>query len=145
MWRLCRVGNQKKENYHNFVKPVLCIFLQVWYWCFIFFEVYGDFCQQISWCLVWSNFVQLMGPHRPFTINLAGRQPKQVNYEKFTKHFQPWYPEDLKLDFIEMILVLHLIGSVLPFLSSGNTFNCLYLSSIFWRVWIGRTNGQKHQ
>ena len=26
MWRLCRVGNQKKENYHNFVEPVLCIF-----------------------------------------------------------------------------------------------------------------------
>ena len=69
-----------------------------------------------------------MGPHRPFTINLAGRQPKQVNYEQFTKHFQLRYPEDLKLDFIEMILVPHLIGSVLPFLSSGNTFNSLSLS-----------------
>ena len=30
MWRLCRVGNQKKENYHNFVEPVLCIVLQVY-------------------------------------------------------------------------------------------------------------------
>ena len=124
MWRLCRVGNQKKENYQKFVELVLCIVLQVWYH-FIFFEVYGDFCQQISWCLVWSNFVQLMGPHRPFTINLAGRQPKQVNYEQFTKRFPLQYPENFKLDFIEMILVLHLIGSALPFLSSGSNFNSL--------------------
>ena len=66
-----------------------------------------------------------MGPHRPFTINLAGRQPKQVNYEQFTKRFPLQYPENFKLDFIEMILVLHLIGSALPFLSSGSNFNSL--------------------
>ena len=46
-----------------------------------------------SWCLVWSNFVQLWPPATPFPINLAAaNQPaknnqKQVNYEQFTKHF----------------------------------------------------------
>ena len=80
-------------------------FTSVYFINLYFFEVYGDFCRQISSCLVWSNFVQLMGPHRPFTINLAGRQPKQVNYEQFTKRFPLRYPENLKLDFIEMILV----------------------------------------
>ena len=47
--------------------------------------------------------------------------------------------------FNEMILVLHMIGSVLPFLSSEIPSIPIYLYSIFWRVWISRNNGQKHQ
>ena len=150
MWRLCRVGNQKKENYHNFVEPVLCIVLQVY-----ILSIY------IFWSLrrlLSPN--QLMPSLKQFCAIDGTPPPLHHQFSRqATKTSKLWAiyqalstPISWKFEirfywnhFNEMILVLHMIGSVLPFLSSEIPSIPIYLYSIFWRVWISRTNGQKHQ
>ena len=53
-------------------------------------EIHAVFGKTPGWCLVWSNFVQLLGCfHCPHQFSRQARQAsqQQVNYEQFTNHF----------------------------------------------------------
>ena len=56
-------------------------------------EIHAVFGKTPGWCLVWSNFVQLLGCFLPlscthqFSRQARQASQQQVNYEQFTNHF----------------------------------------------------------